>query len=194
MLYLRREHATTGESYMGTTTHGGGIEPQEIHDILRNKRRRNVLKELRSSGGSVSVRDLSERIAEREAGESPAPRNLRESVYNSLHQTHLPKLDERAVVDYDKDRKTVELLEGARQVDIYMEVVTEYGLSWATYYRSLTVVALLVVVASELGAPGISVLPTLAWTTIGLGVLGLSTAYQLWSRRWFYLQPLLNRT
>ena len=69
------------------------LEAVEIHDVLSNERRQMVLDRLRESGGTMSARDLSEYIAERETGESPPPRNIRQSAYVSLHQTHLPKLD-----------------------------------------------------------------------------------------------------
>jgi len=167
------------------------IEPGEIHDILRNDRRRQVIEQLRSQYEPLELRELSERIAAAESGESPAPRNVRESVYNSLHQTHLPKLDERGIIDYDKDRKTVELLEGASDVEVYMEVINRYGMTWATFYRTLGVMSLLVVVASDAGVPLVADVPALAWGSAFLGLFAVSACYQLWSRRWFYLRQLL---
>jgi hypothetical protein len=164
----------------------------EIHDILRNDRRRHVLEHLQESVGSVTLRELAERIAAHESGESPPPRQLRESVYNSLHQTHLPKLDEENVVDYDKHRKTVSLQPGARDVNVYMEVVTKYGITWADYYRSLATLSLLLVLASELGTPVLDAVPGMLWASISLAAIAGSTAYQLWTRRWTYLRSLLN--
>ncbi|WP_336036681.1 DUF7344 domain-containing protein [Halobacterium yunchengense] len=164
----------------------------EIHDILRNDRRRRVLEHLRESVGSVTVRELSEAIAAHEAGESPAPRPLRESVYNSLHQTHLPKLDSEGVVEYDEHRKTVELQARARDVNVYMEVVTKYGVTWADYYRTLATLALALVVASDLGVPLVAAVPGLLWASVALAAIAGSTAYQLWTRRWTYLRPLLD--
>jgi hypothetical protein len=173
-------------------TDGPSIDPGEIHDILRNDRRRRVIKQLQSQLEPVSLRDLSERIAASEAGESPAPRNVRESVYNSLHQTHLPKLDDMGIIDYDTDRKTVALESGASDVDVYMEVVARYGISWATYYRTIGVAALLVVVAASTDVPLVAAVPTLAWASAFLGLFAISAVYQLWSRRWFYLRQLLG--
>lgn len=170
----------------------GGIAPQEVHDILRNDRRRKVLKELQRRLEPISLRELSERIATLETGEQPPPRNVRQSVYNSLHQTHLPKLDEKGILEYDKDRKTVSLREPARQVDLYMEVVTRYGITWAGYYRTLGVAALFAVVAAEVGALVLGSLPTLAIASVFLAVFAVSTAYQLWNRRWFYLRSMLT--
>lgn len=168
------------------------IGPDEVHEILRNARRRRTLQYLKQRLEPVSVRALSERIAEWEAGTSPAPRGLRQSVYNSLHQTHLPKLDEIGVVEYDKDRKMVELDEHARDVDIYMDVVTRFGFTWATYYRTLGVVSLLGIILCETSMPLFAQVEPLVFATVFLAVFGASAAYQLWSRRWFYLRALLD--
>ncbi len=54
-----------------------------------------------------ALSDLAEEIAAAETGERPPPRNKRQSVYVTLHQTHLPKLADHGVVDYDSERKTV---------------------------------------------------------------------------------------
>lgn len=168
------------------------IEPETAHEILRNQRRRQVIEQLGNHYDPVSLRELSERIAERESGQTPAPRDLRESVYNSLRQTHLPKLDDMGIIEYDSDRKTVELLASASDVQVYMEVVTSYGVSWADYYRTLGVVGLLLVVVSAADVAVVAEVPPLAWATVFLFVFGVSAAYQLWSRRWVYLRQLLS--
>lgn len=164
----------------------------EIHDILRNQRRRKVLDHMRESGGKVELRGLAEHIAELESGESPPPSDVRESVYNSLHQTHLPKLDAEGVVEYDEQRKTISLCRRARELDIYMEVITPYGIPWAEYYRGLATVALLGILGVELGVPLIEAIPVLLVVSAFLVFISLSTAYQLWSRRWLYLSNLLE--
>jgi len=170
----------------------GRIDPEEVHDVLRNDRRRRVLQYLKRKLDPVSLRDLAEWLASREAGESSPPKKLRQSVYNSLHQTHLPKMDETGIVEYDRDRKTVALGERARDVDIYMDVVTRYGFTWGQYYRTLGVVGLFVTVAADANAPVFAELPTLLVTSVFLALFALSTVYQLWSRRWFYLRALLG--
>lgn len=159
----------------------------DIHEILSNDRRRLVLEHLRDHPREVSLRDLAERIAEAETNESPPPNNIRNSVYVSLHQSHLPRLDEMGLVDYDVDRKTISLRKPARQANIYMEVVTRYGITWSTYYRTLGTIAMLTVVLSAVDAPLVSMLGPLPWATLFLVVVGVSTAYQLWSRRWLFL-------
>lgn len=158
----------------------------DIHDILRNDRRRNVIKCLQEHGREISLRDLSVHIAEIEAGESPPPSNVRNSVYVSLHQTHLPKLDESGIVEYDSDQKTIVLQESARQVSLYMEVITQYGITWATYYRAIGVLALFSVVLVSTDMPLVSVIEPPLCASFFILVIAVSTLYQLWSHRWFY--------
>ncbi|WP_276258511.1 DUF7344 domain-containing protein [Haloglomus litoreum] len=171
--------------------YGDAIDRSEVYEILRNDRRRATIEVLRKKLGSVSLRALSEAIAERETGESPPPRNVRESVYNSLHQTHLPKLDERGVIEYDRDRKTVQLEDGAREVYVHMEVVNEYGITWADYYRSLGVLALMTIVAGSLGTPFLESIDPVFIASFYLVLFALSAARQLWVNRWLYLRALL---
>jgi len=160
--------------------------------VLRNDRRRQVLKQLQQSVGRLSVRELSEAIAEAETGESPPPRNIRDSVYNALNQTHLPKLDSLGILEYNPHRKTVSLQSSAREVSLYMEVVTQYGITWAEYYQLLMLISLFSILAAEIGAPLFSTVPALLLCSLFLVILGLSTMYQLWSRRWTYLNQLLS--
>jgi len=182
------EHMVIGMSVIG----GGGIEPQEVHEILRNSRRRQVIKQLSNRLGPVTLRELSERIAAEETGETPPPRKVRDSVYNSLHQTHLPKLDKMDVIDYDKDRKTIRLRERAKQVNRYLRMVTDYGVSWTQFYRTLGVVALVSVIAAQTGLPVIGAVPVLLLASGFLVVFGVATAYQMWTLRWFYMRAIVS--
>jgi hypothetical protein len=152
-----------------------------IHDVLSNSRRKNALRELRTRGGAVSVRDLSEAIAADETGESPAPRCVRESVYASLHQTHLPRLHELGVVEYDRTRKEVRACRGARDVERYMTVVTGYGFTWTELYQLLGIVTLCVVLAAQLGAPVVGAVDPLLWTSGALAAFAVVTVAQLWA-------------
>lgn len=172
-------------------TYGHRLDRTEVHEILRNNRRRAIVEILRETVGAISLRRLSELIAERETGESPPPRGQRESVYNSLHQTHLPKLDDWGVVAYDSDRKTIHLEEGAREVYVQMEVISWFGITWADYYRSLGVVGLTTIVAAELGVPVLASSEPLFIATLFLILFAVSIARQLWLNRWLYLRALL---
>lgn len=151
----------------------------DIHDVLSNERRRMVLSILHEAdGGQTTARDLSERIAEMETGQSPPPRNIRQSAYVSLHQTHLPKLDELGIIDYDESAKTVTLTDRAKQVSVYMETVPRYGISWSEYYIGVSAVGLLLVVAALIGTPVLTALSATTWAALALLLVGASATYQ----------------
>jgi hypothetical protein len=169
-----------GETDVGADRRDGGdLAVSDIHDVLRNDRRRLVLERLRSDEGTETVSDLSEHIGAIESGESPPPRNVRQSVYVSLHQTHLPKLDELGIVEYDPDAKTVALADNAADVGVYMEVVPQYGISWAEYYLGLGILGLLLLIGASIGVP---ILRSLGPSVLGLSVSAVvvaSALYQL---------------
>jgi hypothetical protein len=151
----------------------------EIHDVLSNERRQMVLDRLRDSEEPTSARELSEFIAERETGESPPPQNIRQSAYVSLHQTHLPKLDELGIAEYDKSEKTVTLDEAAlREVGVYMETVPKYGISWSEYYLGVSVLGLLLFTAARLAVPVVSLVPPAALMGAVLALIAASAVYQ----------------
>lgn len=156
----------------------GELEPVDIHDVLSNERRQMILSLLREEAETMTARELSERIAELETGESPPPRNIRQSAYVSLHQTHLPKLDELGIVDYDQSAKTVHLNERAKQVSVYMETVPKYGISWSEYYVGTAIVGLLLVLGAQIGVPFIADIGTVVWAVLLFILIGVSGVYQ----------------
>lgn len=155
----------------------------DIHEVLSNSRRQHAIEILRDAGGKLSARELSERIAEAETGESPPPSNIRQSVYVSLHQTHLPKLDDLGIVNYDSDSKTIELLDRAREVSIYLETVSKYGLSWSEYYLGVSLLGLLLIIASEMGVPVIGSLSTITLAIGTFVLIMVSAVYQTTRQR-----------
>jgi hypothetical protein len=163
---------------------GPELDAAEIHDVLRNDRRRLSLDCLREAeDGVMSVRELSERVATLEAGEDPPPRNKRQSVYVSLHQTHLPKLDDLGIVVYDSDPKEVSLQGKMREVEVYMDVVPKYGLSWGEYYFTLSLLGMLTSIAVLLGVPGVVSLGITVVTSGFFVVLMLSATYQVYDQQ-----------
>ena len=165
---------------------------EEIHDILSNQRRKQTLELLKNRTGPIELRELSDWVAEAESGESPPPTNVRQSVYNSLHQTHLPKLDRHDIVEYDKDRKLITLKSKARRVDLYMEVLTPYGITWSTYYRTLATLSLMAILADQMNALGLRGDYPILIASFFLFLVAVSTAYQLWSNNWIQIRGLLG--
>ncbi|WP_435117907.1 DUF7344 domain-containing protein [Halolamina sp. C58] len=150
----------------------------EIHDVLSNNRRYRVLN-LLSDENPRDLRSLANDIAAAESGESPAPRKVRQSVYVTLHQNHLPKLDSLDLVQYDDTSKTVALGDRANEIDIYLEAVERGHLSWSEYHLGIVVLGLVATLASAIGTPGLSTLDPAAYASGALVVLLASIAYQI---------------
>nr|WP_251344341.1 hypothetical protein [Haloplanus sp. GDY1] len=164
----------------------------QIHQLLANERRRAVIERLDASTGTVTVRDLSTWVAAAETSQSPPPPKVRDSVYTSLHQTHLPKLHEAGVVEYDRERSLVHLRPAVRQVDRHMDVVNGLGVTWGGYYRSLGVFGLVLVIAALAGLPVVSLVDPLLWASGTLVTFAVSGAVQLWDDRWRVRRTVRN--
>jgi hypothetical protein len=164
------------------TRFGRGLPEADAFRILDNPRRRATLRQL-GSDGTTTLSELATAVAAAETGHSPAPRRVRDSVYASLKQTHLPLLAEQGILEYDVTTGEIRRLDRAREVDRYMNLHTPLGVTWGGYYRGLGVAGLfLTVVALANLAPVASVDPLL-WASGTLGLFSLSTLYQLWCGR-----------
>jgi len=95
-----------------------GLDEGLIHELLRNSRRRAVLRIIHQQR-EATAREIAEQIATEETGESPPSRDDRQSVYISLIQTHLPKLDETGTIEYDERAKRVSLGPAVDQLAAY---------------------------------------------------------------------------
>ena len=105
------------------------LETDDIYHILQTSRRRHVLRYLRTADEPVALRDLAERIAawEHETTVENLNSSQRQRVYISLYQSHLPKLDTRGIIEYDKDRGIVESTPLAAQFDPYLSGLEAAG-------------------------------------------------------------------
>lgn len=151
----------------------------EIFDVLSSRRRRNVLHALNHGDGSTTVGDLSRRLAAWEndhADEGDVTAKERKRVYTALRQTHLPKLQEVGVVDYDPDRGTVDLSPYAADLRPYLREPANR--SWVRYYAFVAVAGLLLAVASAGREPLAAPLdgPVLT-AAVSLTVLGVAAAH-----------------
>lgn len=124
---------------------GGQTLPDEDkHHLLSNSRRRAVLERVLRSDEPVSLRDLSEEIATEEADETPPPSNLRRSVYISLHQNHLPRLDKQGVITYETDGKMIAAGPNAYEFAGYLDPAVDDARSTPRASVAVDVVALAV--------------------------------------------------
>lgn len=77
----------------------------EIAKVLSNERRCLAIRAL-AEHGECDLSDLLETILEWK-GETPPCSDVRQNERISLHQHHLPQLDDSEVVDYDHQRTTI---------------------------------------------------------------------------------------
>ncbi len=116
------------------------LSKSDIFGVLQNDRRRLVLELLRIQGNQ-SVRSLSEEIARIESQDEEPNRGVRKSIYVSLLQTHIPKMENMGIVAYNRDQDTVELLPASQEFDIYLETVNKGDIPWSQFYLGLSIFA-----------------------------------------------------
>ncbi len=126
------------------------LSKSDIFGVLQNDRRRCVLEILRKDGNQ-SVRSLSEEIARLESGEADPKSTVRKSIYVSLLQTHIPKMESLGVINYNREQDFVELLPAAQNFDVYMETVPKGDIPWSQFYVGLSTLAVVGSVTIYLG-------------------------------------------
>lgn len=106
----------------------------ETFAILKNERRRRILKYLQEHRETAKIGEIAEHIAAEENGidESQLSSDQRKRVYISLYQGHLPKMDETGVLRFDKSGGTVELKGASAQVIRYMDTESDEGRTLVT--------------------------------------------------------------
>ena len=97
-----------------------GLEEATIFHILGNDRRREVILQT-TENGAVNVSELAQYIAEKEASDDTTADELYKSVYVSLQQTHLPKLADEGVIEYDSETKTIEPGPRLDEIEVYVD-------------------------------------------------------------------------
>lgn len=130
------------------------ITRDEIFDVLSNSRRVCVLRYLGEVDQDiVKLRDVVDYVAacEQSGSVEDVDYKNRKSVYTALRQTHLPKLDERGVIEFNKARGELRLAERADQVQLYLESDPENDIPWHLHYLGLTLLSGCLVLTTYLG-------------------------------------------
>jgi DNA-binding transcriptional ArsR family regulator len=103
------------------TTGEKNLTEDKIFELLSNGRRRELLRILKEIGGEVTLGDIISEMSTREDGVD-AGAVKRKAVYVSLYQSHVPRLAEAGVVEYDGAKKTIRLTGPWRQLYPYLEL------------------------------------------------------------------------
>ncbi|WP_255166999.1 DUF7344 domain-containing protein [Natrononativus amylolyticus] len=159
-------------------TQPADLEKDDIFHILQTRRRRDALRYLQGTDEPVRMRDLAEQVAawENETTVEQLSSDERQRVYISLYQSHLPKLDEEGIINYNQSRGIVERTPAADQFDPYLEPTDEEAAdadgegvetNVSSYYFGAAFVSTLLLLASATG------LSALAGITLGAVILAL---------------------
>lgn len=121
------------------------ISQSDVFDVLSNPRRRFVLYYLREIDESVELNELAKAIAawENNTDESELTDQDRKRVYVSLYQTHIPKLTDVGLVEYDQDSGTVHLTDHTSVIDDYL-TDSAASVPWHYLYLALSAIGAVV--------------------------------------------------
>lgn len=131
------------------------LDADEIFEILSSQRRRMVLYYLRQNDQTGTMKDLARQIA---AWENDVPiedltSQQRKRVYVSLYQTHLPKLADTGLIDYDSDAGDVRLTDRATDMDAFLTPTEDSEYSWRRHYVGLLTIGGGVMLLAVFGMP-----------------------------------------
>ena len=114
-----------------------------VFDILSSPRRRYVLYYLRSTGETVQLTDLAEKVAAWENDVEPGDitDQERKRVYVSLYQTHIPRLAEASLIDYEKESGQIAPSDQTARIDRYLNSNDDDEWPWQEIYLSLAAVS-----------------------------------------------------
>jgi len=133
----------------------------QVFEILKNSRRRETLHYLNENGGTATLSGLAEHIAaiENDTTVQQITSSQRKRVYVGLYQCHLPKMDSMDVIDFDKNRGTLEVAKNADQVCSYLGD-SDSG-DWYKLYLGLAIAGSLLFVVSIAGAAQYGLQPSI---------------------------------
>lgn len=162
----------------------GRLTQDEAYDLLSNSRRRFVISHLRKRGRPIQLDELAAEVA---AWENDLPADEltdqhRKRAYVSLYQTHIPKLEEAGIVEFDSDEGTVTLRDGISQLEQFLPTTESRTPPWRAIYAGAAVVGALVYLAGRFG-----ILANVSEASVGLLVVGMffgiAAVHLLYSKR-----------
>ncbi|WP_435099569.1 DUF7344 domain-containing protein [Halorubrum sp. N11] len=150
------------------------LTKDEVFEVLSSSRRRQILYHLHRRGGRADLRSLARDTATEETDETDetVDSDVVKRFYISLYQTHIPKLEQVGLVQYDGDDKTVTLTDRVDDVARVLNEDTEPDRQWPVYYGALALVGVAIGVAQLLTM--FSALPSLLFA----GSVMLLAAFQ----------------
>lgn len=199
----RREASEPDSDATGEGSEERELDQDELFHLLQNERRRRALDYLRRQEGPVRMRDVVDHVAAEEHGTAPEAlrSDERKRVHIALYQSHLPKLDQVGVIDYNQDRGIVTRTSLADQLEPFLEAAAGEALDsstavdagnapaenepdvepspnarepgWHRYYLALSALGFLLVIVSVVSGASV-VAPATAALVVSLAFAGLA--------------------
>ncbi|RQG97119.1 DUF7344 domain-containing protein [Natrarchaeobius chitinivorans] len=163
-----------------------GLSKDVIFELLKNRRRREVLAYLLEAEETVTLGELAEQIAawENDTEVNALSSDQRKRVYVALYQTHLPKMDDAGIVEYDQDRGLISLADNADLLMMYLDTDSHHQDRWDRWYGVCSVAGAAVVAGAFFGVPLLSALPFAAVAgSVVLAFFALSVVHTVRNRR-----------
>ncbi|WP_312908275.1 DUF7344 domain-containing protein [Natronosalvus caseinilyticus] len=98
------------------------VSVDEILELLSHQRRRAVLDFLLTHDRPLTLNDLRNEVVEEEQNTdiTEIPSQQVKQTHISLHHVHIPKLEDKGVVNYDPNRNIVEPTEKLTQLEPFL--------------------------------------------------------------------------
>jgi hypothetical protein len=157
-----------------------------IFEILKNQRRRYVLKYLREAEGTVQLNELADQVAawENDKAVGLVSSNERKRVYVGLYQCHLTKMDDSEVIDFDQYRGTIEVRPAVERLYEYLDFGEKSDdasePAWDRYYTGIAAAGV-ALGAAGLAIPGVPIglLGFLLTAVVATAVVGVTAAAEV---------------
>lgn len=157
----------------------GPLSRDTLFELLKNRRRRDVLRYLRHRDEMVTLSDLAEHVAalENDIPEAQLSSRQRKRVYVALYQCHLPILARADVIEFNQARGHITRTERADQLYPYLDDNPRPGAEESARLLGLAAAGGLAYTISAI-VPGLTVLAPLVVGIFVASVAGLAV-YQL---------------
>lgn len=145
-----------------------GLTQDVAFTMLSCPRRRYILHYLMREEREVSLRELSRQLAawENDVDIDAVTHKQRMRVYTALRQSHLPKMDENGIVEFDSSAGSISLTDDASELEVYLDVVPHDEIPWSTYYLGLGGLCAVAVTLSGAGLVPLSEVPGLGLAAV----------------------------
>lgn len=155
------------------------LNKDELFEILSSDRRRCLIYFLVRADGEADLRTLARNIAawEMDTNEENISDQEQKRVYISLYQSHVPKLEEYGIVEYDADSMT---LTATPQINEVIQPFMKSIYPWRLYYLILGITGLILFILYLIGI-GFQTLESLTLVIV-IALLVLSIIHYVFDR------------